>query len=230
LPSGGVLFARNTDGDAKTLARQYVLDLFHPDRWPDHLHMLTMPSVQWRFERKLLGAREVGWLRADKPRRTYFTSCESDRALYYAAVTQMPGLHTPNSALKPIRHYSFAEMGVKTRYASFFFANIDEMIQQDCWDSGWDAAWLDYTGPLNVKRMAIIKTFYQRYVRDILIVTALKARFSEDTMRAINRAGSHADWIRSHLDGEILHDIEYIDTSPMAQFAVRKDRWRSCLV
>ena len=46
--------------DEKVAARQRVLDIFHPDRWPDRIHMLTMPSVQWRFERKLLATREEG--------------------------------------------------------------------------------------------------------------------------------------------------------------------------
>jgi hypothetical protein len=229
-PSGGILFARNGDGEAKMEARQYVIDLFLPQHWPHRLHMLTMPSLQWRFERKLLGVREVGWLRAEKPRRTYFTSCENDRAIYYSAVTQMPGLHTAKSALQKIKPYAFAEMGVKTRYASFFFADIDALMGQDCWEDGWDAVWLDYTGPLSIERMELIHTFYRKYVRQILIITALKARWNLATSRAIDRAGSHADWVCQFLDGNVLHDLEYQDTaSPMAQIAIRKG-WRSCLV
>jgi hypothetical protein len=229
-PRGGVLFARNIDGAEKTAARERVLDLFTPKRWPDRLHMLTMPGVQWRFERKLLGAREEGWLRKPSPKSTYFTACENDRAVYFASVAQMPGLHTPNSTLKQIRQFEFAERGVKTRYASFFFANIDDMMGLDCWNDGWDAVWLDYTGPLTVERLALIRRFYDRYVRHILIVTALKSRFNETTARAIERAGDHSQWLRAHLDGEVLHDIEYFDTSSMAQFAIKKARWRSPLV
>jgi hypothetical protein len=220
-PSGGIAFARNVDGEQKTAAREKVLELFTRGRWPGHLHMLTLPGIQWRFERKLLGVREVGWLRKERPNGTYFTACENDRAIYFAAVAQMPGLHTPESELKRIKHYSFAEMGVKTSYASFFFGNADDMMALDCWNSGWHAAWLDYTGPLTVERMALIRTFFHRYVNNTLIVTALKARWNEATSRAIEKAGGHSQWLRKHLDGEILHDIEYIDTSPMAQFAVR---------
>jgi hypothetical protein len=230
VPSGGVAFARNVDGEEKTAARQHVLDLFQLDRWPGRLHMLTLPGLQWRFERKLLGAREPGWLRKSRPLHTYFTACENDRAIFHAAVAQMPGLHNPDSELKRIRHYSFAELGVKTRYASLFFANIDDMMVLDCWDSGWDAVWLDYTGPLTVERLALIKQFYHRYVDSILIVTALKSRFNDATTRAVERAGSHSEWLRSHLAGEVLHDLEYFDTSIMAQFAVRKCRWKSPLV
>src|SRR6516162_3200115 len=65
-PSGGVLFARNTDREEKAAARQLVLDLFHPDRWGPSLRILTMPSVHWRFERKLLAMRQPGWMRDAK--------------------------------------------------------------------------------------------------------------------------------------------------------------------
>jgi hypothetical protein len=228
-PRGGVLFARGIDGAEKTAARERVLELFTPEAWPRNLSLVTMPGVQWRFERKLLGAREVGWLRKSKPRWTRFMGFENDRAIYFASVAQMPGLHTPDSELKRIKHYSFAEMGVKTFYASFFFANIDDMMMLDGWD-GWDAAWLDYTGPLTVERLALIQRFYTRHIRHILVVTALKSRWNEKTTRAVERAGGHSQWLRSHLAGEVLHDLEYFDTSSMAQFAVRKIQWTSPLV
>lgn len=228
-PSGGIIFARNIDGEAKTAARERVLALFQPERWPGHLRMLTTPGLQWRFERRLLGAREVGWMRRPNPNRTHFTGCENDRSIYFASVAQMPGLHTPDSSLKKIKPYPFAEMGVKTHYASFFFANVDDLMAQDGWNR-WHAAWLDYTGPLTVERLARIEQFYHRYIDHILIVTALKARWNEETSRAIARAGDHSTWLRRHLPGAILHDLEYFDTSPMAQFAVHKRRWHSPLV
>ena len=221
-PSGGVLFARNADGDEKVEARQRVLDLFHPDRWPERLHILTMPSVQWRFERKLLATREEGWMRRAKPASTYFTACENDRAIFYASVAQMPGLHTPEAELKKIKPFQFAETGMKTRYASLFFANVDELMGHNNWNDGWDAAWLDYTGPLTVERLALIKRFYHAYISSTLVVTALKSRFNQTTTNAIARAGGHSEWLRKHLDGEVLHDFEYFDTSSMAQFAVKK--------
>jgi len=222
-PRGGVVFARNADGEQKTAARELVLDLFTPERWPGRLHMLTMPGLQWRFERKLLATREAGWMRRRAPQQgTYFTACENDRAIFFASVSQMPGLQTPHSELKQIRPFPFAEMGVKTRYSSFFFANMDDLISHDGWSDGWDAVWLDYTGPLTVERLILIRQFYHRYVSSTLIVTSLKARFSQHTVRAIAKAGGHSQWLRQYLDGEVLHDLEYFDTSPMAQFAVRK--------
>ena len=222
LPSGGVLFARNVDGDEKVAARQRVLDLFAPERWPDRLHMLTLPSVQWRFERKLLATREEGWMRRAKAASTYFTGCENDRAIFYASISQMPGLHTPDAELKRMKPYPFAETGMKTRYASLFFANVDELMEHEGFDDGWDAAWLDYTGPLTVERLALIRKFYRTHIYSTLIVTSLKSRFNQATTNAVARAGGHSEWLRKHLDGEILHDFEYFDSSSMAQFAVKK--------
>jgi hypothetical protein len=220
-PSGGVLFARNVDGQEKTAARQHVLDLFHPQVWSGRLHMLTMPGVHWRFERKLLATRETGWMsRGRSPSRTHFTGLENDRALYAAAAGQMPGLQTLDPEVKAIRPFPFAESGVKTRYAALFFANVDDLMAHDDFNNPWHAAWLDFTGPLTIERLKLIERFYHRFVSDVLIVTALKARWNERTSAAIERAGGHSRWLRQHLRGYVLHDLEYHDTSPMAQFAV----------
>jgi hypothetical protein len=221
-PSGGVLFARNTDREEKAAARQLVLDLFHPDRWGPSLRILTMPSVHWRFERKLLAMRQPGWMRDAKPRGTYFTGVENDRSIFFAAVAQMPGLHTPRAVVKQVKNnYPFAEMGIKTNYGSFFFANVDDFVTHE-WDGGWEAAWLDFTGPLTAVRLRKIKRFYERHVSGVLIVTALKARWHKDDSEAIKKAGGHTEWVRRYLDGEVLHDLEYCDTAPMVQVALRK--------
>jgi hypothetical protein len=53
----GVVFARNSEGEGKIAARQRILDIFHPDRWPGRLHMLTMPGVQWRLTQTAGSAR-----------------------------------------------------------------------------------------------------------------------------------------------------------------------------
>jgi hypothetical protein len=219
-PTGGVLFARNADGDEKREARQSVLDLFHPDKWNRPLHMLTMPSVQWRFERLLLATREEGWLRTSSPRRTFFTSVENDRSIYFAGIAQMPGVHTPDPLIRRAK-IAFAEQAVRTKYAAFLFATIEDLMRHD-WEKGWHAAWLDYTGPLTTERMEIISNFYKRYISEILVITALQARWDKNTSENIDGAGGYFPWLRQQLPGEVLHEIEYFDTSPMAQFAVRK--------
>jgi hypothetical protein len=218
-PSAGISFARTRERQNKDSARQCILDLFAPARWPGRLHMLTLPGLDWRFERLLLAQREPGWLRAPRPRRTFFSAAENDRSIYFGAVARMPGSETPARVIKHMR-IEFAELAVRTRYSAFFFANVDDIMMHHGWDP-WDAVWLDYTGPLTIERLKLIQQFFQTKVRDTLIVTALKARWNWETSAAITAAGGHSQWLREHLFGEILHDIEYTDTAPMAQFAIR---------
>ena len=220
-----MLFARNPDRAEKDAARQQILSLFAPTVWSDHLRILTMPGLDWRFERKLLGKREGDWMsrraRLDAPRRTHITSIENDRFIYYSACHQMPGLHTHRALTKILPAPSFGERTVCTGFVkAFHFANVDDLMRET--DEAWDAVWLDYIGPLTTERLALIAEFYQRSISSTLIVTALKARWNRATSDTITRAGGHSAWLRKHLAGHVLHDIEYFDTSPMAQFAVCK--------
>jgi hypothetical protein len=219
-PSGGVLFARNPNREEKDAARNMILDLFTLDRRPKFLRILTMPGLNWRFERKLLGKREGDWMRHRGAGHTKITSIENDRYIYYSAVTTMPGLHTKRALTKIQTPATFAERTIGTKFIDkFHFANIDDLMLETA--EVWDAAWLDYTGPLTTERMKLIARFFQNSVRDVLIVTALKARYNKDTGGAIEKAGGHSEWLRKHLPGGVLHDIEYFDTVPMAQFAVQ---------
>lgn len=222
-PTGGVLFARNNiDREQKEAARQRIIDLFAPSAWHGPLDILTMPGVDWRFERKLLGSRERTWMtKLQKPKRTFITSMENDRAIYYSAVANMPGLDTRNALTKIQKPASFAEQSIKTKFISggFHFGNVDDLMLETSWQ--WHAVWLDYTGPMTVKRLKLIERFYHRSVRHTLIVTVLKARWTKETSAAIEKAGGHSEWLCKHLPGHVLHDLEYNDTSPMAQFAVR---------
>ncbi len=220
-PSGGVLFARNPERQEKDTARKQILDLFTSNAWPEHLSILTMPGLDWRFERKLFGKREGDWMRKAGPSVTRITSIENDRFIYYSAVHHMPGLHTKRAMTWNMPAPSFAERTVRTKFiGQFHFANVDDLMRETT--ESWDAVWLDYTGPLSSERLKLIAGFYNTSVRSTLIVTALKARWNKLTSEGILRVGGHSAWLEKNLPGDVLHDIEYFDTSPMAQFAVRK--------
>jgi hypothetical protein len=235
-PSSGVLFARTKERTQKDEARQHIIELLKPDVWPQHLTILTMPGLDWTFERDLFGWREGKWLRLQNPLRTRIFSVENDRAIYFAAINnnRMPGRLTPNALLSIKAPPYFAEQAVKTPFVKrFFLANVDNLMEEALRDLNprhYDVAWLDYTGPLSIKRLKTIAAFHERIVDYLLVVTALKARWDRDTSAAVERAGGHSLWLRKHLPGEVLHDLEYQDTVPMAQFAVRKVRWKSPLV
>lgn len=219
-PSGGMMFARNPNRAEKDAARKLILDLFAFDAWPSSLSILTMPGLDWRFERKLLGKREGDWMSKAGPSRTRITACENDRYIYYSATHKMPGLHTKRALTRSVPAPSFAERTMRTKFiGAFHFANVDDLMEETT--ETWDAVWLDYTGPLTTPRLKLLANFYHTSVRSTLIVTALKARWNRETSDAIERAGGHSAWLTRHLPGDVLHDVEYFDTSPMAQFAVR---------
>ena len=161
-------------------------------------------------------------MRKAGPSHTRITAIENDRFIYYSAVHQMPGLQDTKRPLTvAMAPEPWAERAYKTKFISrFHFANVDDLMAET--NEAWDAAWLDYTGPLTAERLRVIARFFERSVRKTLIVTALKARYNRETSNAVERAGGHSAWLRKYLPGEVLHDIEYFDTSPMAQFAVRK--------
>lgn len=220
MARGGVQFAQNIDGAEKSAARRLILDLFHPDKWPDRLRMLTMPGLHWKFERKLLGMREGDWMSstASPARKTHFTSAENNRSIFTASMHKLPRNY--REIIQETAPWSFAEIGFSTGLVTHFFCNVDDLMGHE-WDRHFDAAWLDYTGPLSIERLNLIRRFHEKYLgRGILIITALRARWNRESVDAIEKAGGHSEWLRQNLAGAILHDIKYMDTSPMAQFAV----------
>jgi hypothetical protein len=182
----------------------------------------------------LLALREPGWMRGKAIRNTWFMSAENNRALYFSAVTQMPGagfeVHKglkTNSNKGRDRTPSFAECRFKSEYGEFFFCNVDDMMEfatSKRWQ--FDAVWLDYTGPMTIRRLYIIARFYRTCIQQILVVTALKARWNRAVGEEIDRHGGFQKWLRRFLPGQQLHFLEYRDGfSPMLQYAVRK-RWK----
>lgn len=237
-PSGGILFARATERGHKDEARRHLIDLLGDTvRWPT-LRVLSMPGLDWRFEVKLLGRREGDWARGGMPgpQRTNLTCVENDRALYRAAVTRMPGMArhwkmhkhlTTNEPLRMETPPAWAECSMSNAWVDrFHFANVDDLMAGLPDDAQFDAVWLDYTGFMTVKRLAVVARFYQRHVRPggVLAITVLKARWPKDATRAMEKAGGHTAWLREALPGHLEHDLTYSDTgSPMAQVCVVKD-------
>jgi hypothetical protein len=135
-------------------------------------------------------------------------------------------LQTNFSCVERDREIFISAKKNKPNCAKFFFCDVDDFMSET--DDAWDAAWLDYCGTLTIKRLAIIKNFYQGFVRSTLIVTIRRGRELLNTSITIDRAGGHSQWLRQHLHGDVLHDLEYRDTVAMTQFAVRhQSKWRA---
>lgn len=235
-PSGGILFARATERGHKDEARRYLIDLLGDmERFPT-LSVLTMPGLDWRFENKLLGRREGDWVNGEYgPERTHLTCVESDRAIYQAAVTRMPGMarhwrthrsRTTNVPISMEAPPAWAECSISNRWVNrFHFANVDDLMAGLPRDTTFDAAWLDYTGPMTVKRLAVINRFYEQHIRTggALAITVLRGRQKPIDVRAMDSAGGHTEWLLQSLPGSVHHDISYSDTgSQMQQLCVIK--------
>ncbi|WP_431276220.1 hypothetical protein ACQ858_08195 [Variovorax ureilyticus] len=229
-PSGGILFARKKERGEKDEARRYIVDLLGDVEAFPTLSVLTLPGLDWKFENKLLGRREGNWAgeKRDGPARTEFVCIENDRAIYHAALTKMPGMqpwknrYCGNPLISVLPGTKFAERAISNPWIDrFYFGNVDDLMRDD--DRVFDAAWLDYTGPLSIERLALIQRFYRERVRRVLVVTALRARWNRETSDAITRAGGHSPWFLRGTDAEVLHDMNYQDgPSPMAQIAIKK--------
>lgn len=230
-PSGGVMFARKKERGEKDEARRHIIDLLGDvERFPQ-LSILTLPGLDWKFENKLLGRREGDWYGAASkgPARTRFTCLESDRSIYHAAITQMPGMkrwpnrrHGENPMISVLSPESYAERAIRNVWIDqFAFGNVDDLMRAD--GESFDAAWLDYTGPLSTERLSLIRKFFATRVRSVLVVTSLRARWNRETSDCITRAGGLSAWFMRAVPGDVLHDLNYQDgPSPMSQICVRK--------
>lgn len=220
--SGGVAFARKGKTTEKLKKHGKILRLFTRDAWPKGLSILTMPGLKWEFERALLSLREGNWAQRTNPARsTHICGLEIDPAIYRASLAFIPGLKHNHSATKIIDGPMWAAHSLETS-AVRRYHNCDFYTMAANYEHAFDAAWLDFTGPLNEARMEIIKRFYNRNVRSVLIVTALAARTDMQTNVSMFNAGSLEDWYAKELPGKIEHCSRYMDTSPMIQYAVRK--------
>jgi hypothetical protein len=230
MPSGGVMFARKKERDAKDEARSHILNLLGNTLAYPTLSILTMPGLQWRFENKLLGRRERDWATkpGQKAESTAIEAIESDRSIFYGAVTMMPGMadwkhrRMDNPPITMLQPSKFAERAVANPFVErFSFGNVDDLMRHA--QREYDAAWLDYTGPMSVERLRVIAEFYRRCIRSLLVVTSMRARWNRESSDTVARHGSVHAWLRSALPGPVLHEIDYQDgPSPMSQFAVLK--------
>lgn len=222
-PSGGIAFARKASEEAKCQARDAVLYLLNPNFWPQRMTVLTMPGLKWKFEGALMKMREGQNLLKRGPLRTNIECVENERAIYHAALVRMPGMRHPDHVFGMQLAPRWAERSVSGLWINrYFFGNVDNLMADP--PRAYDVAWLDYTGPLSVDRLAIIRRFFDLHVRRLLVVTSLKARWNRETSAAIARAGGCNLWAHRGLGGgPLAHAIEYQDgASPMAQIAVWK--------
>ena len=81
----------------------------------------------------------------------------------------------------------------------------------------FDAAWLDFTGPITEALLVALGQFWPR-VRKALWVTSLDARWSRSVSDRVSRYDGVPNLLHRTLPGSVMVDVHrYADTVPMVQ-------------
>ena len=170
--------------------------------FPDTLRILTMPGLKWRFERGLVKYRLKHGL------ATQITSVECDPAIYRAALAWMPG----------------AELSVRDNctvvsdIAWFEYAYVEDVIERG--PLPLDGAWLDFNGPLNLRRLEAIWGLWQQVTHSI-VVTFLAARTPPEITTEFRRWGGWYHLFKNLL-GVPVEVSPYLQHNIMVQITARK--------
>lgn len=219
---GALAYARRISSSSKNIARHQVLRLFEIKRWPGPLSMLTMPATDWFFEKNLLRMRHGQWqAKVGHAMDTVITSVELDPMAYAAASVAMP-----KKAYSAICNYSLspawcAHLTGSDGISRFYCCDVFNLMRFE--NNSFDAAWLDFTGPMTSDKLKTIAEFYNHRIKGIFVLTFLGARQPFATTMEITEAGGFLSWLKQYLPGHLIHFLSYNDCSPMLQFAIKKE-------
>lgn len=229
LQTSGVAFARkchNTVLYAKNLARQRVLQSMNLIEHPEPLRVLTMPGLEWIFEKMLIGARDysvVGddfiahthgfGMAAKEPTKVY--AVEYDPAVFFGSVKWMPGFK------KGVVQHSAHSLSTRA-ISLYYFSDVETYITDTaCPEVG--AAWLDFTGYMTPHRLYKIRRFWREKCSWQLAITVLNARYPSTVKAHVLKHKTMAKWITNTLGGEVYDVHHYFDDhSAMLQIILRK--------
>jgi hypothetical protein len=221
-PTPGVSFARavRERRPGKDWARDKLLSMFTLKAHPEKLVILTMPGVRWVFEQHLLGLRDGEGVRDGRFRNTTVHAIEREPAIYSASLKYIPGGHLKYKHISNYLPYSVCTMWTP-KVHRYYCGRVEDYAVHG--KEVLDAAWLDFTGPLNRELLGCLPLLWNR-VRGPLIVTALNARWQKNIDSRIQKAGGCAELLRDILPGAVevaRHD--YNDGVPMFQTVLRRE-------
>lgn len=162
--SDGVRYVR-ADHPSKRWARRQMTLAFGPKRFPRMATLLTFPSIHWRFEEALIQSR-YGF---DAP--TNIVAIERDETVYRAALLHIPGRRS-YKGLRQCPCPEYASSAIKTnlvrRYLRCTFEDLAlspngprNVLADPTSPYAFTGAWLDFTGPLTVRRAQAVEAFVQ---------------------------------------------------------------------
>lgn len=221
----GIRYARRVERTSKHMARNAVVSLFTPRRFSGGLSILTMPGLDWSFERSLLANRERGRGSGDRGvRRTFITAVERNPAIWQASILRMPGADTSLSCAMPTPGFARAV----TRSHSiqrFYNCDVSDFVTgaANAWRPDWRfvGAWIDLTGPLTMPMLDTLEALWGRISRH-LVVTSLKARWPAEVGAQVREAGI-AQLLMDRMPFAVpTVELEYADGSPMHQIVLTR--------
>lgn len=216
----GHAFARPGERPEKTAARDAILRLFSRRAWPNGLKIVTMPGLNWIFERRLLEMRESsGKLNRGKLSRTYIWSIEGDEGIFRSSLANMPGCSHGLAERWAVEGSTCAmRTPLIQRYNRCWFEDYAHLDHPSV-----DAAWFDFNGPLTERRLEGLVRFWENRVRSYLIVTVLNGRTTGMINELLDTHGSVARLLQVFMpQSSIVEDRRYADTCPMAQVILRR--------
>ena len=214
-PKGGIAFAQKMASHSnpeKSSARAAVFVHYRDRIWPGPLRILTLPGLKWPFERMLTKARACY---AGSTTEIY--AVESDAAIFKASLHWIPGRD---------RRIEVVDSDVvrTPQVAWYELAQVEEFISR-CALPDFDAAWLDFNGVLNDRKIEAIYSFWQISLRHSLTVTSMVARAPEANEGKI--VGTLLDLLPH---SELVYSRRYVEKVPMHQVMVKRkgeDVWHS---
>lgn len=172
------------DSPDKYKARQRVLDAFMG--YPDDLRVLSMPGIQWFFERALFRSRDA------MGRTTEIYTVEREAPIFQASVFTMPG---KTRGIRQLTPHAIQTDRIKCHY----FTSVEAFIS-DPQCPTFDAAWLDLTGYVSFELLAQIQQFWVTRCTWRLALTCLNGRFRPRRLaRTIENAGGLQSWLTAEI-------------------------------
>lgn len=220
--TGGIAFARKMrEGhEAKTPARERVLKTLTRREWPSKLRILTLPGLDWAFEKELIRRRdydeslpEIDKLRSKA--RTKISAVERDQAIFFASLAFIPG---GRRGLQQISPHCVSTNTIRR----YYFTTAEAFITDpNCPE--FDAAWLDFTGQLTLPLLRALRTFWLTKCRWQLTVTTLDLHHHPETRAAMDRHGGLSGLISHRLPGKVVDNYHYAEgVCPMHQITIRR--------
>ncbi len=214
-------YVRRKQKTEKQRMRDLIITELSLRHWPNALNVLTFPSIHWSFENDLINKRERprdlqrGYVNA-----TIITAIERETPIFRAAALRMPG--TRDGEIHILETPPWASAAVRTRKIGRFYQTDFESLAAKQ-DYVYDAAWLDFNGPLSPKLVAHIISFWSRKIRWKMFVTVMHGRYTPDAMESIERYGSPEEWLSSSLtDSRQIMSERYRDNMTMIQMGFVK--------